>query len=275
MDKMGFIQTFFPLLLAGLTTAGFAQIYKCVGVSGQVEFSNLACPKNSTVSIASVKTNVLDTSGMRVQAQLELMRNEQEQRTSETLGMVASSRTVGPTSECLKSSEIGNLETSATSITKGKKEKRFLEDEARRARQCERGQGNYQREDLVILRDAAAAQSNLRPEDRETARRRAESVHIGANPAEAVRIMDARAAEKARLEQQRNQAAMQAEVARAADAAGVASLDNRRTIQSCIGTRCISTDGTRLTRDLLTGRMTDDKGLRCTRLAGTNRVDCW
>jgi hypothetical protein len=96
---------------------------------------------------------------------------------------------------CPDDLEIRNLEVKASSITLGRREKDFLADEIRRARQCRKGQGNYSANDWQASREAQNAQSNNT--NRETARRRAEGVHSAADPIEGNRIAATRAQEEA------------------------------------------------------------------------------
>lgn len=88
------------------------------------------------------------------------------------------------------------METQAASVTLGKKEREFLQDEIRRARQCRSDQGNYTAKHWQQSQEARAAQSCLT--DRAGGHGRAEAMHGLADPVEAERIRAARDAEERR-----------------------------------------------------------------------------
>jgi len=202
-----------------------AQVYKCTDANGKTEYSNLTCPQGAKVSTPALKPNSVDMSGMRRENQLELARNQEEQqRMLMAMGAAAGSSV----SECPSDIDIRNMETGASSITKGHKEREFLQDEVRRARQCRAGQGSYTKKDWAESRQAQDDQSRSSSRDRADARARAEAMHSAADPVERQHIHERRMARdtaRAKLEQY---------------AAGQ--------LASCDGRGCWGTDGARYHR---------------------------
>lgn len=96
---------------------------------------------------------------------------------------------------CPDARELRDMETRASSITLGAKEKAFLDDEIRRAHQCRKGQGRYSAQDWQISREAQADQSSL--SSRQRGRERAEDMHSAADPLEGERIANRRLQEEA------------------------------------------------------------------------------
>lgn len=104
---------------------------------------------------------------------------------------------------CPGADELRDIETQASSRTLGEAERRFLQDELRRALQCRKGQGRYSAEDWRVSREARDAQSRSDPRDRLAARERAEAMHSAADPFEGDRIAARRLQEDAQRERQR------------------------------------------------------------------------
>lgn len=120
---------------------------------------------------------------------------------------------------CPSDLEIRNMEVSAGSVTRSKEDKAFLRDEVRRARQCQKGQGNYSANDWQISRDAQRDQGSVDPRRGKEARTRAEGMHSAADPIEGDRIAERRRQEEYLREQRRiaAQLAAQAAASRAAE----------------------------------------------------------
>lgn len=191
------------LLGLGLTLVGpplWSQVYRCVGPDGSIQYSNLACPSSSSATQIRARPNSVDTTGERQQSAIAERSRRREALAAESRGdMMTVSRSDGggmrASNTCPSDNDIRNLETRASSITLGKKEREFLQDEIRRSRQCQKGQGSYTADDWRISRDASAKQSNISQRDREAARAGAEAMHSAADPAEGNRIAAARRAE--------------------------------------------------------------------------------
>jgi hypothetical protein len=68
------------LALAGAGASSSAQVYKCVGADGHVEFNNRGCPTGVTSQSIPATPNTLDMSGARRQDLLaEVSRRQSEQ----------------------------------------------------------------------------------------------------------------------------------------------------------------------------------------------------
>lgn len=129
--------------------------------------------------------------------------------------------------------ELKNMETSANALSLGKKEKAFLLDEIRRARQCAKGQGSYTASDWKISREARDDQRRLR--GGEIARVRAENMHSAADPVEGDRIQATRNAERI------------AEAHRHRPPGSAVGAGAPATLSSCDRGGCWGADGTRYT----------------------------
>jgi hypothetical protein len=199
-----------------------AQVYKCTDANGKTGYSNLACPQGAKVSTPAPRPNSMDTSGMRRENQLELARNKEEQQ---RMLMAMGSGAGSSVSECPSDIDIKNMETAASSITKGQLEREFLQDEVRRARQCRAGQGSYTKKDWAESRQAQDDQSRLSSRDRANARARAEAMHSAADPVERQHIHERRVALEAARAQRQHHAAGQ--------------------LASCDGAGCWGNDGAR------------------------------
>lgn len=226
-----------------------AQVYKCTDAHGKTEYSNLACPQGAKVSAPVIKSNTVDASGMRLQNQLALQRQwDEQQRPQQPALMSLSGPISGSTGHCPSDIELRNMETSATSTTMGRKEREFLQDEIRRVRQCRAGQGRYTREDWAISRQAQDDQNSLT--NRARGRARAEGMHSAADPLEGQRIHERRIAREAARAQQDMELERAQQHGRAADSSDRARKANRSpvTVQRCDGAACWGNDGLRYVR---------------------------
>lgn len=172
------------LLCAG---AGAQQVWKCE-TDGQVRFSDKPCPGGGQpVAGRTLQPNVVDSL-------------KPEQVRAALGGGTAASAAAGavpmPGNACPGDAEIRGMETRGNSTTLGDPERRFMQDEVRRALQCRAGQGRYSESDWAVSRAAQAAQSQLSDRARLDARLRAEAMHSAADPAEGDRIAQRRLAEE-------------------------------------------------------------------------------
>lgn len=179
----------------GTGSAGAQQVWKCE-VAGQVRFSDKPCPgSGQPVAERTLQPNVVES------LKPEVVRS--------TLGWPApASAPAAPAGNaCPGDGEIRGMETRGNSTSLGDAERRFMQDEVRRALQCRAGRGRYNESDWAVSRAAQAAQSQLSDRARETARLRAEAMHSAADPEEGDRIARRRLAEETM--QRRNQQAAQ------------------------------------------------------------------
>lgn len=178
------------LLMSG---ASAQTVWKCE-VAGQVRFSDKPCPgSGQPVSERSLQPNVADS-----------LRPEVVRAAMDAASAAPSAPAAPPGNACPGDGEIRNMETRGNSTTLGDAERRFLQDEVRRALQCRAGRGRYTEADWAVSRSAQAAQSQLSDRAREDARRRAEAMHSAADLDEGDRIERRRLAED-RLQQRRQQ----------------------------------------------------------------------
>lgn len=170
------------LLLA--CAASQAEVWKCKAADGSTVFSDRPCPGSGTA---------LDSARLRGNA-IEGPRPSAASAPEERPAEAAPAAAPPPANDCPGDQEIRHMETRASSTSLGEKERAFMQDEIRRARQCRKGQGRYSAADWAISREAQAAQSNL--SGAAEARRRAEGMHSAADPAEGERIAQQRLAEE-------------------------------------------------------------------------------
>lgn len=155
-----------------------AEVWKC-SLDGRVHYSDLPCPPSTQADRLAQRTlqgNVIEV-GRPVLA--EAARTAQRPAVLQDESMPARA---APPSVCPSDRDIASMETTASSISLTPEAKRFVQDEIRRARQCQKGLGRYSAADWAISRDAVAAQSSL--SGAADARIRSESMHSAANPAE-------------------------------------------------------------------------------------------
>lgn len=181
-----------------LATTGAAaqQVWKCE-VGGKVVFSDKPCPQSGQpVSERTLQPNLVDS------LKPEVVRAALDAAS-------AAPAAPGPAgNSCPGDGELRGMETRANSTTLGDAERRFMQDEVRRVRQCRSGQGRYRDADWAISRDAQAAQSQLSDRVRRDARVRAEDMHAAADPDEGDRIARRRIAEE-RMQQRRAEQRLQ------------------------------------------------------------------
>ena len=178
------------------TGAAAQQVWKCE-VGGKTVFSDKPCPQSGQpVSERTLQPNVVDS------LKPEVVRA--------ALGAAPASAAapVPAGNSCPGDGELRGMETRANSTTLGDAERRFMQDEVRRVRQCRSGQGRYRDADWAISREAQAAQSQLSDRLRRDARVRAEDMHAAADPDEGDRIARRRIAEE-RMQQRRAEQRLQ------------------------------------------------------------------
>ena len=168
-------------------------VWKCES-GGQVRFSDKPCPgSGQPVPDRMLQPNVAESLKPEVV------------RSALTSPPQASAAPQGPAGNvCPGDAEIRGMETRGNSTTLGDAERRFMQEEVRRALQCRAGQGRYTDADWAVSRAAQAAQTQLSDRARHDARLRAEAMHSAADPAEGDRIARQRAAEE-RLQQRERQ----------------------------------------------------------------------
>lgn len=179
--------------------AGMTQnVWKCQ-VNGKTTFSDVPCPLSGQM-LEQRQLNSNTIGAVRRQWPED---DQGSRRRSDGYG--SSSR-----SSCPSEQEIKNMETSAGSITLGPKERRFLQDEVRRARQCAKGQGNYNQDDWKQIQQAQREQNSIN--GGAAARARAEGIHSAANPYDGDRIAADRRNDDRMREQRRQRAAADAAI---------------------------------------------------------------
>lgn len=189
-------RTAFAGLLAAVAMAAptaQAQVWKCT-IDGKVQYSDQPCPaKGEAMTSRSLQSNVIDTSADRAAIERAKAAAAEQQAATATPS-AAPAAPVAPANVCPSDRDIAGMETKASSISLSPEAKRFVQDEIRRARQCQKGQGKYSAADWTVSKQAVDAQSSLTggPD----ARRRAEAVHSAADPAEGDRIARQREAEE-------------------------------------------------------------------------------
>ncbi len=213
------------IALLALSCAAGAQVYKCPDSAGKITYSQSACAGGTRGLPISGGT----TSGINAMSQREIQRSmrpePQPQAPQAPQAFIMGQGGNAPTSQ-----EIKNLETSASSITKDKKERNFLKAEVERAKAAQSDGEKYTAQDWTRINEAQSAQSRIDAKDRQRAREAAEAVH-SAKGSQSVRqqIEADRQAEDARVAARRAAAADQA--ARAAQA-------SQPRIASCNGPGC-------------------------------------
>lgn len=170
-------------------------VWKCEA-AGKVVFSDKPCPQSGQpVPAAALQPNVVDS------LKPEVVRAALG---AAPASAAASTAAGDPGNTCPGEGELRGMETRANSTTLGDAERRFMQDEVRRARQCRAGQGRYTEGDWALSREAQAAQTQLSDRARRDARLRAEAMHSAADPLEGERIARRQLAEERmrRAEQQ-------------------------------------------------------------------------
>lgn len=203
------IQTLSVLAFAMGMTFGVAhaEVWKCT-VDGKVHYSDQPCPtKGEAMPARKLQSNAVDASADRARVAASTTDTEPAAATDRDLNL---NRPTGapavPASFCPSDRDITAMETKASSISLSAEAKRFIQDEIRRARQCQKGRGQYTASDWNVSKQAVDAQSSLT--GGADARRRAEAMHSAADAAEADRIarqQEAERREAARKEQWQQQ----------------------------------------------------------------------
>lgn len=187
------------VLAATVTFAGplQAEVWKC-SINGRLQYSNLPCPSDGApMAPQTLQGNVIETRAESGTAPASAGERTTSASASGSMNAAAASDNVCPTER-----NIGDMETKASSITLTLESKRFIQDEIRRARQCQKGLGRYSAADWAISRAAIDAQSNLT--GAADARRRSEAMHSAANPNEGNLIARQREAEERQAERRNN-----------------------------------------------------------------------
>jgi hypothetical protein len=183
------------VLCLGLPAAWAQQVWKCE-VAGKVVFSDKPCPQSGQpVAERSLQPNVVDAIKPEVV----------DAALGRTPAASAPQLQAPAGNACPGDGEIRGMETRGNSTTLGDAERRFLQDEVRRALQCRAGRGRYTEAGWAISREAQAAQTQLSDRVRHDARVRAEAMHSAADPEEADRIARQRIAEERLQRQQQRQ----------------------------------------------------------------------
>lgn len=151
-----------------------AEVWKC-SVDGKLEYSDQPCQsKGAPMTPRSLQGNVIDTA-TDASAAAPTRRTSIPPARSEQLFLASAN-------VCPTNGDIAGMETKASSITLSPESKRFVQDEIRRARQCQKGRGNYSAADWTISKEAIDAQSSFT--GAADARRRSEAMHSAADPNE-------------------------------------------------------------------------------------------
>ncbi|RZI58633.1 MAG: DUF4124 domain-containing protein [Rubrivivax sp.] len=187
MTKLNSI--FFAVLLSACAATSQAQVWKCT-TDGKTHYSDQPCAaKGEQMRPQSLQSNVIDTSADRAAAERAKAAEQQQQANG-----MPSSAEAAPSNYCPSDRDITAMETKVSSISLSPDAKRFVQDEIRRARQCQKGQGSYSASDWNVSKQAVDAQSSLT--GGADARRRAEAMHSAANVSEGDRIARQREAEE-------------------------------------------------------------------------------
>lgn len=187
-------------LLLGICamSGAYAQVWKCT-VGGKTHYSDQPCAaKGEQMKPQSLQSNVIDTSADRAAAERSRAAIEQQQANA-----APTSTPAAPSNYCPSDRDITAMETKASSISLNDDAKRFIQDEIRRARQCQKGQGSYSAADWNVSKQAVDAQSSLT--GGADARRRAEAMHSASNANEGDRIARQREVEERNAQRRLNQ----------------------------------------------------------------------
>lgn len=187
-------------LLLGICAASgaHAQVWKCT-TDGKTHYSDQPCAaKGEQMKPQSLQSNVIDTSADRAGAERSRAAAAEQQAATPQ----PSAQPV-PSNYCPSDHDITAMETKASSISLSADAKRFIQDEIRRARQCQKGQGSYNASDWNVSKQAVEAQSSLT--GGADARRRAEAMHSAANANEGDRIARQREVEERNAQRRLNQ----------------------------------------------------------------------
>lgn len=219
-----------------------ATVWKCKD-GDRVIFSDAPCPSTG----APIEARRLQPNVVRAHPVPQPATADTELPRQFSGGMATSmSAPQGSAGVCPSDQEIRNMEVSARSATRSAGDVKLRQDEIRRARQCQRGQGNYTANDWQTSREAQAAQGSGIDRVRGAAKARVEDMHIAADPLEGDRIQRERIAKLER--------------ARALAAAQTAAPPPNTTITSCDNAGCWTSTGQRLQRIQGTNQMIGPRG---------------
>lgn len=190
------------LLSLCAATAAQAQVWKCTSSDGKTHYSDQPCAaKGEQMKSHALQSNVIDTSADRAAAERARAATEQQQQQQANAAQPTAQP--APSNYCPSDRDIAGMETKASSISLSPDAKRFVQDEIRRARQCQKGQGSYTASDWNVSKQAVDAQSSLT--GGADARRRAEAMHSAANANEGDRIARQRETDDRNAQRRANQ----------------------------------------------------------------------
>lgn len=178
------MRTTFTIALLTASFAAGAQVYKCPKPGGGVAYSDTRCAADAQAMDPSRLRGSSLGPAIAPRRQVDVERPAPPQRQIEDESPTLSRRdapqqqAVGTT--CPSERDIRNLETSASSVTLGRKEREFLYAEIRRARACSKEGGNYSAEDWQRIKDHQAGQNRIDERDRARERALAEGRHAPA-----------------------------------------------------------------------------------------------
>lgn len=182
------------LLALGATGSAQAQVWKCT-INGKVQYSDQPCPaQGEQLKSHALQGNVIDTSADRAAAERQAAERAKAEAGANGDQPARPGTAQAPANVCPSDRDLTAMETKANSISLSPEAKRFIQDEVRRARQCQKGKGVYTAADWDISKQAVDAQGNLTGSA--DARRRAEGMHSAADAAEADRIARQREADQ-------------------------------------------------------------------------------
>ncbi len=170
------------------TQVSAASIWKCEA-NGRVMLSDTPCPTTGKL----VDSRTLESNSLQAQPVKPV-----------DPALLAPPVVTEQGNVCPSDLEIRNIETQASSSSIGDAQRNFLNDEMRRARQCQKGQGRYTAKDWQVSKDAREAQNNNAGGRAE--RERAEAMHSAADPIEGDRIAKARQLDEVLRRQEEAQA---------------------------------------------------------------------
>jgi len=182
------------LLALGATGSAQAQVWKCT-INGKVQYSDQPCPtQGEQLKSHALQGNVIDTSADRAAAERQAAERTKAEAGANGDQPGRPGAAQAPANVCPSDRDLTAMETKANSISLSPEAKRFIQDEVRRARQCQKGKGVYTAADWDISKQAVDAQGNLTGSA--DARRRAEGMHSAADAAEGDRIARQREADQ-------------------------------------------------------------------------------
>lgn len=200
------------VLLSILAMQAHAQVFKCQMPNGRIEYRNHACegsgqaliPGSSAPKRPAPAARGSDSEG--TEATLRRLENIRAGNAGQAPRAVAGSQGYkgGPRQGAPTDQDIRNMEVSLSSKSLSKKEREHIEEEIRRARAAQAGDGSYSQQDRDQLNYLRSRQQNaVRHEEREAARREADEIHLRAGSQSAADGIAARRAMEERERQER------------------------------------------------------------------------